>query len=157
MSVDRDLVAGEVVIDEEADALVHRELLHQRPADAHRHGADHLAAGGLGIEDAPRRADRQHAPDLRLAGEAVDRRLDEVGAEGGLLVTLRQVAPLHGVFSHQITIPRGAAQRRRSPAAAHPAPGKVGVIGVQLQPFGRQSPQLDASRIDARGRAVAPH
>ena len=44
VGMDRHLVAGEVVVDEEAEALVDRELLHQRRADAHGHRADHLAA-----------------------------------------------------------------------------------------------------------------
>jgi hypothetical protein len=61
--------------------LVHRQFLHQRPADAHGHGADHLAARRLGVEDAPGGADRQHAADARLARRGIDGDLDEVPAK----------------------------------------------------------------------------
>jgi hypothetical protein len=77
-----------------------RQLLHQRRAHAHGHAADHLAARGLGVQDAPRRADGQHAPDARLSRRDVDADFHEVRAEGGLLHLLVEVAELDGVFSH---------------------------------------------------------
>jgi hypothetical protein len=40
----RHFVAGEVVIDEKATVFVDHEFFHKRGADAHGHGADHLAA-----------------------------------------------------------------------------------------------------------------
>ena len=70
VGVHRHLVAGEIVVDEEAEPLVDREFLHQGAADAHRHRADDLAARRLRVEDAAGGADRQHPPDPDLSGEA---------------------------------------------------------------------------------------
>jgi hypothetical protein len=57
VGMDRHLVAGQVVVDEEAQPLVDDQFLHQRRTDPHRHGADHLAARGLRVEDAAGGAD----------------------------------------------------------------------------------------------------
>ena len=84
--MNRDLVAGKVMIDKEAAALVHGELLHQRGAHAHRHRPDDLAASRLRIQDASGRADRQHPayPDFR--GGGINPNFHKVRSEGRLLV-----------------------------------------------------------------------
>ena len=49
--VDRNFIAGEIVIDEEAAPLVDHELFHQSRADPHGHRADDLTARGFRIEN----------------------------------------------------------------------------------------------------------
>src|SRR3546814_4524201 len=56
VGVDRHFIARKVVVDEEPEAFVDRQFLHQRGADTHGHCADHLAARCLGIEDADRKS-----------------------------------------------------------------------------------------------------
>ena len=70
--MDGHLVAGQVVIDEEAGPCIDREFLHQRGADAHGHRPDHLAAGGLGIENPAGSADGEHAPYPDFLGGPTD-------------------------------------------------------------------------------------
>ena len=107
--MDRHFVAGEVVIDEEAAALVDREFLHQRRADAHGHRADHLAARRLRIEDAAGGADREHPPhaDFRRCG--VDADLDEMRAEGRLLIVLVEVAVFDAVLGDETAVAAASA------------------------------------------------
>jgi hypothetical protein len=59
VGVNRNLVAGEIVIDEEAGPLVDHQPFHQRRADPHGHRSDHLATCGFGIEDPTRSAARR--------------------------------------------------------------------------------------------------
>src|SRR5881628_1099108 len=82
VSVDRYFVAGEVVVDEEAEFFVDRHRLHQSGTDAHCHAAYDLAARQLGIEDASRRADGQHPPNTDFARVSVDSHLRKMRAEG---------------------------------------------------------------------------
>src|SRR6266478_4897563 len=52
VGIHRDMVAGQILIDEGAVARVDMVLLDQRRADPPRHATDHLGARGLRIEDA---------------------------------------------------------------------------------------------------------
>ena len=79
--MNRYFVAGEIVIDEEADALVDDELLHQRGANSHGHRADHLATCRFWIEDAARGADGQHAPYADFGRGDIDTDFDEMRAK----------------------------------------------------------------------------
>ena len=53
VGVDRNLVSGEIMIDEEAEPLVDHELLHQRRTHPHGHRPDDLTACGLGLRIRP--------------------------------------------------------------------------------------------------------
>ncbi len=132
VGVDRHLVAGQVVVDEEAEALVDREFLHQRGADAHRHRADDLAARRLRVQDAARGADREHAPDADLAGRGVDADFDEMRAEGRLLVPLAEVAVLDLVLSDDPASPAAwASGRLRLPERTWPS---ANTASAELKP-----------------------
>ena len=108
--MDRHFITGEIVVHEVAESLVDDELLHERRAYAHRHGADHLAARRLGIEDATRGADCEHAPHADLARRRVDARLDEMRAERRLLIPLREVAVFNCVLRDHATLARRLGQ-----------------------------------------------
>jgi hypothetical protein len=121
----RHLVAGQVVVDEEADALVDHQVFHQRRADAHRHRADHLAARRLRVQDAARPRTRPACAARALAGGASTADFDEVGAEGRLLVFLVQVAVFHRVLGHQFAA-RAACAAAALAAGAHHAVRELG-------------------------------
>ena len=99
--MDRDFVAGEVVIDEEAEALVDGKFFHQRGAGAHRHRADDLAARRFGVEYAAGGAHCEHAANADFPGIAVHRDFDEMAAESRLLILLVEVAVFDVVFGRQ--------------------------------------------------------
>jgi hypothetical protein len=150
VGVHRHLIARQVVIDEEAMPLVERQFLHQGAADAHRHGADHLATGGLGVQDAPGCTHGEHAPDPDLAGRGVDTNFHEVGAEGGLLVLLVEVAVLDAVFGNQAIGARCLGERHHPLARAHHAVGELRVARGHAELPHHGLAQLHAGRIDAQ-------
>ena len=152
--MDGDFVAGQVVVDEEADAGVDDQFLHQGRAGAHGHGPDHLAAGGLGVEDAAGGADGQHAADADLAGGDVDPDLDEMAAEGRLLVGLAEVAVLHRVLDDDRRVGGGLGEGEALVAQLDPAVGELGRSGIQAQLRGYGFAQLHAGGVDPGGRAV---
>lgn len=55
--MDWHFIAGKIMIDEKAKALVDHQFFHQWCTGAHGHGADHLTARRFGIENAAGVAD----------------------------------------------------------------------------------------------------
>ena len=148
----RHFITGQVVVDEKTMALVDHQFLHQRRAGAHRHAADHLAARGFRIQDAPGRAHGQHAPQADFTGGGVDRDFDKMRAKGLLYIALGQVAVFHRVFASQFAVLCRLGQGKRPILLRHPPIGELRALRVQAE-FGRhQRAQLDASRIYARRR-----
>ena len=86
--MNRHLIAGQIMVDEETVALVNREFLHQRCANAHGHSSDHLAAGGFGVGDAPGRTYGEHAAHADFCCCSIDTDLDKMRAESGRLIFL---------------------------------------------------------------------
>ena len=111
VGVNRHLVAGEVVIDEEAATLVDHQLFHQRSTHAHGHGTDYLAARRLRIQDAACRAYREHAPHADFRRRGIDADLDEMRAEGRLLILLVEITIFDAVFGREATLARGVRER----------------------------------------------
>ena len=109
--MDRHLVGGEIVVDEEAETLVDREFLHQGRAHAHGHRADDLAARRLGIEDTAGGAHGEHAPHARLTGRGVDADFDEVRPERRLMKFLVEIAEFDSVLGGHAGVARGLAER----------------------------------------------
>src|SRR5438309_427518 len=109
--MDRHFVGGEVVIHEKPDPLVDREFLHERRTETHRHGADHLTAGCLWVENAAARADREHSSHPRLPGGGVDPHLDEMRAERGLMKAFIQIAILDVIFRNEALLAGYVGQR----------------------------------------------
>src|ERR1700694_4876461 len=66
ISVHRDMVAGEILVDKGAVARVDVVLLDKRRADAPRHATDHLGARRLRIEDAAGSEHAEHASNAHL-------------------------------------------------------------------------------------------
>src|SRR3954452_10476622 len=85
---------------EEANTLVHRKLLHQRCPDAHGHGADHLTACRLRVQNSSRGAHGEHASYPAFTGCGVNSYLDKMCAEGRLAVLLVKVAKFDEVLGN---------------------------------------------------------
>ena len=151
----RDLVAGEVVVDEEADLRVDDQLLRQRAADAHGHRADDLAACLLGVEDASRGAHRQHPAHAGFAACHVHGDLGEMRGECGQLFPFVEVAELDRVLDHDLAIAGRLAQGHATIACADFALAEF--RGVRAEPESRRHhlAQLHAGGVDAGGRTVA--
>src|SRR5215210_7319113 len=88
VGVGRDVVFGEVVVDHVSEPLVYQALLVQRHTETHRHPADELRTGGLGVDDLPDGEDAGHARDAHLSGIRVYARLGEVSTERAHRVVL---------------------------------------------------------------------
>ena len=117
VGMDRHFIAGQVVVDEEPAPLVDRELLHQCGSRAHGHRSDHLAARRHRIQDSAGGTHREHATDPNLAGEAINGSLDEVSAEGRLLVALVEASPFHLVLGDEFAFADGLGKLGRTVAA----------------------------------------
>jgi len=99
--VHHDMIARQVLIDERAVAKVDVIFLHQRRADAPDHGADHLRARGLGIENAAGREHAEHAPNADLARIPIHSDLREMRAEGVMRVAVEKLIKIGAkVVSH---------------------------------------------------------
>ncbi len=154
VGVDGDFVAGEVMIDEEAEPLVDGQFLHQRRARAHRHRADNLAARGLGVEDAPGSADREHTAHPYLARHRVHPDFAEMRAEGRLLICLGEVAIFHHILGDEVAVGRGLGERDALSPGADLAVFEDRGRGVETELFGDRRAQLCACGIDTGGRTV---
>ena len=110
----------------------------------------------LGIEDAAGRAHREHAAHADLAGGGIDADLDEMRAEGRLLVLLVEVAVFDRVLGDELAVagaPRRAARCGR-PTRTWPS-ANTASAGVEAELLRHRLAQLHAGRVDAGGRAVA--
>src|SRR5262245_23480310 len=82
VSVGGDVVAGEVVVDNMAEATVHHALLMQRHGEAHRHAADELRARGTRVDDPTHGEEAEQPGHADLARIDIDPDLSELRAEG---------------------------------------------------------------------------
>ena len=153
--MDRHLVAGEIMVDEEAEALVDRELFHQRRAGAHRHRADHLTARRLRVR-------------IRPAAQTASMRRMRVSPVAASTPTSTKCAPKVDCWYFLSRSPnsmRSSATMPLSPAAwasgtlrlperTWPS-AKHCVGGVEAELLRHGLAQLDAGGIDAGGRAIA--
>ena len=80
--MDRNVVFGEIVIDEVAKTRVQNHLFLQGRTDTKDHAADRLRPGCLGIQDTARGENAQHASQTDLTGIGIDTDLGEMGAIG---------------------------------------------------------------------------
>jgi hypothetical protein len=134
------------VVHEEPDAFVDHQVFHECGADAHGHGADHLAARGFGIQDTAGVTHGQHAPHADFGGGRVHRHLDEVRAERRLRVFLIEIAPLDGVFPHE-SLAGQLRQRHTLFAERHVAVFEHGGIGIEAGFLRDGFTQLHAGRV----------
>ncbi len=155
VGVHRHLVSGQVMVDEEAQALVHRQLFHQCRADAHGHRADDLTARRRRVEDPSRSAHREHAPYANLASGGIDGDFDEVRAEGRLLIFLGQITELDAVLADQRAAFSRVAQRQALAADPHLCIGKLRLIRGQPELGRHRFAQFHARSVDPSGGAVA--
>src|SRR5215210_3250363 len=88
VGVGGDVVLGEVVVYDVPEPFVYQALLVQRHTETHRHPADELRTGGLGVDDLPDGEDAGHARDAHLSGIRVYARLGEVSTERAHRVVL---------------------------------------------------------------------
>ena len=93
VGVGGDVVLGEVVVYDVPEAGIDQALLVQRHGQPHRHPADELRAGRLGVDDVPDGEHPGHARDAHLARVLVDPRLGEVRPEGVHRVVLGPGCP----------------------------------------------------------------
>ena len=117
--------------------------------------SDHLASRGRRIEDAAGRAHGQHAADPDLAGEAIDAGLDEVSAEGRLLVALVEASPFDLVLGDEFAFADGLGKLGGTVCAPmHLAVRERRLRRVEAEPLRNGFPKLYACRVDARSRTV---
>jgi hypothetical protein len=102
VSVNHDVILGEIVVHEITVALVDDGLLGQRGADTERHAADRLGASGLGVEDSPRPEHAQHPAQTDLARHAVHANFSEVGAKGMLTKILSRIAGISSAVGLEV-------------------------------------------------------
>src|SRR5690606_26458231 len=149
------LIASQVMVDEESAPLVDEQLLHQRSTNAHAHRADHLAAGGPGIEDAARRAHRQHAAYAGFARQGMHCHLDEVRSESALLRLLARVPEVNAVLTGEWPGIRSRPEVERAVSAAHFSVGKIRRGGIDDQLLSHRLTQLYTGSINTSGRTIA--
>ncbi|MNX83546.1 hypothetical protein D3C86_1153130 [compost metagenome] len=82
IQMDRDQVAGEVRVHHPSPARIAQPLLHQGEADAHGDAPQHLATGGLRVEDPPRGEGPDEAGDPDGPEVGIDLDLGELRTEG---------------------------------------------------------------------------
>src|SRR3546814_17082773 len=93
--MDRHLIARKVMVDEIPKALVDDRFFHKRGAHAHGHSADDLAPRGFGIENTAGGTYSEHYPHADFSRCGVYGHLDEMRAEGRLLVAIVQITTSH--------------------------------------------------------------
>src|SRR3546814_3522505 len=91
------------MVDEIPKALGDDRFFHKRGAHAHGHSADDLASRGYGIENTAGGTYSEHSPHADFSRCGVYGHLDEMRAEGRLLVAFVQIAILNGVLGPQKT------------------------------------------------------
>src|SRR3546814_7480025 len=131
--MDRHLIARKVMVDEIPKALVDDRFFHKRGAHAHGHSADDLASRGFGIENTAGGTYSEHSPHADFSRCGVYGHLDEMRAEGRLLVAFVQIAILNGVLGPQISLFCHIGQCETEIACAHISVGKFGLPGINSQ------------------------
>src|ERR1700722_3941429 len=118
VSMNRYLIAGQIMEDEETVALVNRQFLHQRCANAHGHSSDHLAAGRFGVEAAPGRAYGENPSHADFCCCSIDTNLDKMRAESGRLISLGEIAIFDSVLADQVGVTGRLHERHAAIAGA---------------------------------------
>ena len=108
----------------------------------------------LGLRMRPGGTDGEHPAQADLGGRGIDGDLDEVGAEGRLLIALLEVAEFDPVLGDEIAGTRGFGEGDTAIAQSDAAVGEGEVGGGKAEPLRHGLAQLDAGGIDAGGRAV---
>src|ERR1700751_5977658 len=96
--VDCNVVAGEVLVDVRAVALIDEVLFHQRRADTPDHASDHLRAGSLRIENMAGSKYAKHPADAHLTGIAMHCRFGEVRAKTGMRIARAELGGRDGAL-----------------------------------------------------------
>ena len=99
--MDRHLIPRHIVINEVAQTVIHRQLLHQCRTHAHSHCANDLAACSFRIQDASCSTHSEHTPDPNFSRRAMHADLHKMPGKGRLLVLLAQCSEFNALFRCQ--------------------------------------------------------